>query len=79
MSISAPTSERGKIFPAEDDPEGTLAAHTAPGSTQDHLNGRQVDPVAEAIYREGRHIREAYQTAMGTLSRGGIGGSVAPA
>jgi hypothetical protein len=78
MGNTEPTFSPGKILHVEDDPDSTLAVHTVPGGAQDHLNGHQFDPVADAMYREGHHVREAYRTAMGTLSRGGAGGSMAP-
>jgi hypothetical protein len=78
MGSNGPAVGRGKILLVEDDPDITLAVHTVPGGAQDHLNGHQFDPVADAMYREGHHVREAYRTAMGTLSRGGAGGSMAP-
>jgi hypothetical protein len=78
MSSTEPTVSREEILLVEDDPDITLVVHTVPGGPQDHLNGHQFDPVAEAMYREGHRVREAYRTAMGTLSRGGVGGSMAP-
>ena len=78
MGNTGPTASPGRILLVGDDPDITLAVNTVPGGAQDHLNGHQSDPVADAMYREGHHVREAYRTAMGTLSRGGAGGSMAP-